>query len=377
MNTFGLYIHIPFCQSKCLYCDFPSYCNLDSFITPYIDALKKELEMRASLYAQDKISSIFIGGGTPTYIHSRGIKEILKSVRENFSISPGAEISIEANPGTFDIEKLRDYKEIGINRMSIGLQAWQDSFLKQLGRIHTQQEFIEGFKNAKDAGFENINVDLIFGLPRQSLKDWQETLEQVVALRPTHVSCYGLIIEEGTPFDALQKKGMLHIDEDLEREMYYLAISYLKSFGYHHYEISNFAQPGFQCKHNLIYWDVKPYLGIGSSAHSHMNNKRFSNTSSVSEYIKNIQEGALPITEEHPLTAKEYMEEYMFLGLRKIEGISKEEFFHIFHKEIEEAYGNILKNLQRQKLINIDERICLTSKGLDYANYVFQSFLQD
>ncbi|HHT50317.1 MAG TPA: oxygen-independent coproporphyrinogen III oxidase [Eubacteriaceae bacterium] len=376
MNNYcGLYIHIPFCAKKCYYCDFPSYSNLEEMITPYIIALKKEIQLIAIKYPDIIVKTIFIGGGTPTYIDSKYIIEIMETIRNNFTIINNAEISLEGNPGTYDFFKLSDYKEGGINRLSIGVQTTQDRLLNDLGRIHTKRQFLQAFNNAREIGFNNINIDLIFGLPNQSMEDWQETLEEVVRLQPTHLSCYSLIIEEGTPFYELYRKGRININEDLEREMYYYTKKFLTSQGYNHYEISNFAKEGFQCIHNLIYWDVKPYIGIGSSAHSFLNNNRFSNYNSVEKYIESLANNQLPISSVNKLSKEDLIEEYIFLGLRKIQGISARDFFNTYGEKIESRYGKTLDKLVRENLIKKGENIALTSKGLDFANYVFQSFL--
>lgn len=371
----GLYIHIPFCKKKCHYCDFPSYCNIEHLVSPYIAALKKEIQLISLQYPDVKIKTIFIGGGTPTYINYKLIIEIMQAIKYSFNIDKEIEISIEGNPGTFDLNKLLEYRKVGINRLSIGLQAWQDYLLEKVGRIHTQEQFIKGFEHARKAGFKNINIDLIFGLPEQDMEDWNETLEKVISLQPTHLSCYSLIIEGETPFYNLYIQGKLQIDEDLEREMYYFAKTFLKSKGYNHYEISNFAKTDFECIHNRIYWDVKPYIGLGSSAHSFINNHRYSNTNSVSRYIKELSEDRLPINNINKISQEQLMQEYMFLGMRKIDGISSNEFHKIFGKDIDLVYGNVLKELQEKKLIEKEEKIYLTSKGLDFANHVFQSFL--
>lgn len=375
MDRCGLYIHIPFCKRKCLYCDFPSYDRIEYLIPSYIHALQKEIKLIALKYPNIQLKSIFIGGGTPTYMDSQYIKEIMKTVRMYFTIEEDPEISIEGNPGTFDFKKLVDYRKAGINRLSIGLQAWQNDLLRKLGRIHTQKEFLQGFQAARDAGFSNVNVDLMFGLPNQSLEDWQETLNKVVVLRPTHLSCYSLIVEKGTPFYTMQNQGNLFLDEDLEREMYYYTKNYLKLEGYHHYEISNFSKPGFECKHNLIYWEMTPYIGVGVAAHSFIQGFRYANTQSISKFIELLEKDILPIVDKNRETQEYFMQEFMFLGMRKIDGISQKNFYDLFGKNINELYGDVLKKLEDKRLITIGENICLTSKGLDFANYVFQSFL--
>lgn len=375
MKTCGLYIHIPFCKKKCLYCDFTSFCNKENLIKPYIKALNKEIILKSLKYKDYNIKSIFIGGGTPTYIHSEYIKELLSIVFNNFNVEKSAEISIEGNPGTFDKEKIKDYYEIGINRLSIGLQAWQDELLIRLGRIHKIGDFIKGYKYAKEVGFKNINIDLIFGLPDQRLEDWMETLKKATDLKPTHLSCYGLIIEENTPFKKLRDEGKLNINENIELQMHHYTKVYLESLGFTHYEISNYAKKGYECRHNLIYWELENYIGFGLSAHSFINNIRYANTDLIEEYIRTLEKGEIPIVEKNNLNSKELMEEYMFLGLRKMEGISKEHFYKKFGKDIEFIYSKALKDLKSKELIEVEDRIKLTPKGLDYGNYVFRAFI--
>ena len=375
MDSYGLYIHIPFCKKKCRYCDFPSYDHIEYVIPSYIHALQKEIKLIVLEYPNIKLKSIFIGGGTPTYMDSRYIKEIMETVGTYFTIEKDAEISIEGNPGTFDFKKLVDYRKAGINRLSMGLQAWQNDLLKKLGRIHTQEEFLKSFEAVKDVGFLNINIDLMFGLPNQSLEDWKETLDKVTALKPNHLSCYSLIVEKGTPFYKMQNQGNLFLDEDLERQMYYYTKNYLKSKGYHHYEISNFSKPGFECKHNLIYWEMAPYIGVGAAAHSFTKNFRYANTQSVFKYIELLEKNILPIIDKNKETQEYFMQEFMFLGMRKIKGVSQKKFYNLFGKSIHEVYGDVLKNLEDKQLIMIGENISLTAKGLDFANYVFRSFL--
>lgn len=375
MDHYGLYIHIPFCKKKCFYCDFTSYEDIQDCIPSYIHALQKEIELVASQYPNIQLKSIFIGGGTPTYIDSYYIKSILEFIKKHFIVEKNAEISIEGNPGTFNYKNLMDYRKVGINRLSIGLQAWQNYLLKKLGRIHTQEEFLNGFQTARKVGFTNLNIDLMFGIPNQSLKDWKETLDNVIALDPTHISCYSLMIEEGTSFYEMKENKKILLDEDLEREMYYYAKKYLKSKGYQHYEISNFSKPGFECKHNLIYWEMNPYIGVGVSAHSFINGFRYANTKSIYQYIELLGKDILPIVEKIEETQEYFIQEFMFLGMRKISGISQKDFYNRFGKKVNEVYGDVLKKLENEKLITIGENVCLTSKGLDFSNYVFRSFL--
>jgi oxygen-independent coproporphyrinogen-3 oxidase len=274
-NNIGLYIHIPFCKKKCYYCDFNSYSGMDHLAGSYFDALKTEMGIMSEGLKDRPVKTVFIGGGTPSLVDPGCISGVLEDCSRLFSMSPNAEISMECNPGTLSIENLRAYRQAGINRLSIGLQAWQDRLLEGLGRIHRRQQFVENLEAAYRAGFTNINADLIFGLPGQNFEDWTETLEATTSLfadhHLTHLSCYSLQIEEGTVFgDKYKACVLIPADDELDRKMYRYAVDFLAGKGYRHYEISNFAMPGYECKHNLIYWKAEEYAGFGAGAHSYL-----------------------------------------------------------------------------------------------------------
>ena len=282
----GIYVHIPFCKRKCYYCDFISYTNKDDKIEEYVEAVKKEIELQK---IRSEITTIYIGGGTPSYIESKYIIEIMEEICKK-NVSNNAEITIEVNPGTVTIEKLKDYKKCGINRLSIGLQSVQDELLKQIGRIHNFEQFLETYKMARKVGFKNINVDLMLGLPTQRIKDLRESLEKVLELQPEHISVYSLIVEDGTPIANKIEKGEMQLpEEELERNMYCYVKNTLELNGYKHYEISNFAKKGYESKHNMNCWNQKEYIGIGAAAHSYRDITRYSNTEKIEEYIRNVK----------------------------------------------------------------------------------------
>jgi len=372
MKGIALYIHVPFCKQKCLYCDFPSFSGKEELMAEYAEALSKEIEN----VPKRKINTIFIGGGTPTYLCLEGWK-IIKSSIDKLCKSDDLEFTIEANPGTLDKEKLIFFKEMGVNRISMGLQASQDSLLKSLGRIHNLEQFKESFKMARECGFDNINVDIMFGLPGQSLEDLKETLEKVIALKPEHISCYSLIVEEGTPFYKLYEEERLSLpDEDLEREMYKSAVDTLQGEGYLQYEISNFSKVGRECKHNIVYWSLEEYIGCGSGAHSYFEGKRYSNEQQIVNYIERLKRMNSAVVEEYVNTSKDDMEEFMFMGLRKVEGISEEEFFSRFKVNINSVYGKVIDKYVKQELcIRSNGRIFLSSRGIEISNTIMADFI--
>ena len=371
----GIYVHIPFCKRKCEYCDFISYSNKDSKIQEYIEAVKKEIELQK---IKSEITTIYVGGGTPSYIESKYIKEIIEEIK-NKNVCNDAEITIEINPGTVTLEKLRDYKECGINRLSIGLQTTQNNLLKQIGRIHDFEQFVETYKMARKEGFKNINIDLMLGLPNQRIKDLKDSLEKVIELQPEHISVYSLIIEEGTPICNKIEKGDLELpEEDLERNMYWYVKNTLELNGYKHYEISNFARNGYESKHNLNCWNQKEYIGIGLAAHSYRDITRYSNTEQMGEYIRNVKNQNLERNRIIHEIQKEddTKKEYMILGLRQIDGIRISEFKEKFGDNPIYLFRNELKKLSDENLINVDEdNIKLTNKGIDFANLVWEEFV--
>lgn len=381
MKELGIYIHIPFCKQKCYYCDFVSYANKEEKIQEYIECLQKEIEMESEKYKNEEyeITTIYIGGGTPSFIDASYIERIINTIKQNYKLYENPEITIEVNPGTTNEEKIKKYKDIGINRISIGLQTTKDNLLKQIGRIHTYEEFLNCYKIVKKIGIDNINVDLMLGLPNQTLEDLKESLIEVINLKPNHISLYSLILEENTILEKMVSQNMTKLpEEDLEREMYWTTKNILEENGYIHYEISNFSKKGYESKHNLNCWGQKEYLGFGVAAHSYIKNKRYCNTNNIEDYIKNIQNGKILnnriICEIQ--NKLEEQKEYMLLGLRKIQGIDIQEFknkfidnpIYIFHKELEK--------LIKEELVEIDlNQIKLTSKGLDFANLVWEEFV--
>jgi oxygen-independent coproporphyrinogen-3 oxidase len=376
-NSIGIYIHIPFCRAKCFYCDFNSFACRDELVPAYFNALKKEILLYSEKLKGFSIKSVFIGGGTPSAVDEHYIYEVISLLDSEFSLDERVEISIETNPGTLTKEKLELYKAVGINRLSIGLQAWQDQILKSLGRIHTAKEFEQNITLAKKIGFNNINVDLIFGIPGQTLEDWIETLKHVVALEPQHLSCYSLKIEEGTVFgNSLEKGELVPIEDEIDREMYSFCKDYLSIKGYKHYEISNFAKPGLECRHNMVYWKAEEYVGLGAGAHSYFKGLRFNNISDIESYIDGIYYNKVITENIEVINSKESMAEFMLLGLRLIDGVCMEEFKSRFNEEIYNIYGNQIGKMQEKGFLIVrDGKIALSTIGLDYANQVFMEFI--
>ena len=373
-DKISLYIHIPFCVRKCLYCDFPSFSGMESIFDDYVRMLCREIDETYSDYRGMEVKSIFIGGGTPSVLPPALLGRISDKIFSRFDVDSKAEITIETNPGTLDAKKLAEMKSMYFNRLSMGLQAWQDRLLKKLGRIHTADEFETNFLQARDAGFKNINVDLMFALPAQSLDDWQETLEKVMKLRPEHISAYSLIIEEGTPFFDMFDRGELkETDEETDRKMYYLAKEMLNDKGYKQYEISNFAREGFECYHNKVYWRTEEYQGFGLGAHSYSDGVRFHNTYDMKEYLRG---GGLRLDKEF-LSLQEKQEEFMFMGLRMNEGVSEAEFLSRFGESMDSVYGDEIKELiSEELLVKKDGRLSLTDRGVDISNSVFEKFIR-
>ena len=375
IKKLGVYIHIPFCKQKCNYCDFISFANKKDLEEKYFEALIKEIKNFLKTNSKIQVSTIYIGGGTPSFIDSKYIKKIMSLFnKENL-----VEATIEVNPGTVTKEKLEDYKEAGINRLSIGLQSTNNNLLKQIGRIHNYEDFLNTYKLAKEAGFENINVDLMIGLPNQSISDIKKSLEEVINLNPNHISVYSLIIEEETPIAKMLEKGEIKLpDEDVERQMYWYVKSYLELHGYNHYEISNFAKKGYESKHNLDCWEQKEYIGFGLASHSYIDKTRFSNTENLDLYIKNCMEDSFDKNKIIQERQDDFsvMQEYMLLGLRKIEGVSVQSFKNKFGENPIFIFKQELSKLVDENLIQINsDKIKLTNKGLDLANLVWEEFV--
>lgn len=391
-----LYIHIPFCKRKCLYCDFLSAPADEKTIERYTEALLLEIKTEAPAYQDFSIRSVFIGGGTPSILTIEQMERIMDCLKENFDLSAGKtekqvndtapednvpEITIECNPGTLTEEKLRAYKAMGINRLSLGLQSVHKEELRALGRIHDLDDFTENFKAARRAGFTNINVDLMSALPGQKCEDWLYCLEKVTEFCPEHISAYSLIIEEGTFFYELYQEEKLPLPtEEEERLMYEQTEHFLNEKGYHRYEISNYAKEGFECIHNKGYWQRVNYVGFGLGAASLVNNVRWSNEKDLKTYIKAFEkDGSHFIKEERQvLSVKEQMEELMFLGLRLTKGISPALFEKTFNKKLTEVYGSVITELEKKELLVYEAEsnfLRLTPKGVDVSNYVLSFFL--
>lgn len=375
-----LYIHIPFCVKKCLYCDFLSAPAGEEVRERYVEALLTEIRGRGREYAGRPVSSVFFGGGTPSLLTGTQMKRLLGTVSGSFLLAADAEITAEVNPGTVDLEKLTAYAQAGINRLSIGLQSADNGELAAIGRIHTWEQFLETYRQARQAGFVNVNVDLMSALPGQTAESYENTLRRVLALapQPEHISAYSLILEEGTPLYDSCQAGLTDIPgEDTDRRMYQDTKRILEEAGYRRYEISNYAKEGFACRHNCGYWQRRDYLGLGLGAASLEGNVRFKNGEDLERYLR---EPLLCREEEQRLTVGEQMEEYMFLGLRLTEGLEAAGFHAAFGCSLEERYGDVIKKNQKDGLLEYRDggrRLTLTEKGLDLANYVMAQFLLD
>ena len=398
-----LYLHIPFCVRKCYYCDFLSMPAEETLRRHYVDMLLEEIKCKSKACSGYLVSSVFFGGGTPSLLPGVQIKELMDALRQNFCIREDAEITVECNPGTLTRQKLIFYKAAGINRLSLGLQSASNRELQRIGRIHTFQDFLVSFDLARKIGFTNINVDVISALPNQTLQDWEYTLKRVLETRPEHISAYSLIVEPGTPFyeqygedELCREQGVEPKDlpnEKTERQMYQMTQELLGQKGYRRYEISNYALPGRACRHNIGYWQMVPYLGLGLGSSSFLENIRFSNTTGLSGYLKGNFGDLEKILNKSPseslsfsqgnqeqslcfLNKKQQMEEFMFLGLRMTDGVLRSAFEERFGLELESIYGNVLKKLQRQGLLGRQEgRIFLTETGISVSNYAPSEFL--
>ena len=389
-----LYIHIPFCVKKCDYCDFLSFRALSSVHEAYVQQLIREIRAQSCYCTDCQVVSVFIGGGTPSLLEPSCISRIMETVFSCFQVEPEAEITIEANPGTLLGKKLPVYRQCGINRVSIGLQSADNTELKNLGRIHSFEEFLKSFQSARMAGFTNINIDLMSGSPGQTLESWKNTLKKVTMLKPEHISAYSLIIEEGTPFwnrfgegaCACDYTGPALPDEDTENKIYRFTRKFLQEQGFERYEISNYAKPGKECRHNIGYWTEVAYLGLGLGASSYMEGCRFTNEKDLDKYL------ALDFGEEDPekretalrklwgqieeLSQAQRMEEFMFLGLRMLKGVSDVDFVRLFGVKMETVYGDVIRRLTANGLLKKEENnLALTEWGMDVSNFVLSEFL--
>ena len=372
-----LYLHMPFCVRKCAYCDFLSFPSGAKTQRMYAKRLMEDIGVMGKRYGEIPVETIFIGGGTPSVPDSGLIVEIMEHVRHAFHVADGAEISMEANPGTVTREKLTDYRKAGINRLSFGLQSANDRELKLLGRIHTWAEFLESFTLARECGFANLNIDLMSALPGQTCESWKETLSRVTDLDPEHISAYSLIIEEGTPFGeryGSEEGRKLLPDEDSEREMYHETKRFLKDCGYERYEISNYAKPGRECRHNIGYWTGVPYLGLGLGASSYLDGCRFTVNPDMKQYL---EEKPGMFADIEKLTKKDMEEEFFYVGLRMVSGVSLTEFKERFGVSAQEVYPGLMETFVEEKAAEFrGDRFVLTDYGLDVSNYIMAQFLQ-
>ena len=373
-----LYLHMPFCVRKCAYCDFLSFPTDQETQNLYTRRLREDIDAMGKKYGDIPVDTIFIGGGTPSVPDSALIVGIMEHVRKAFHVAEGAEISMEANPGTVTREKLTDYRRAGINRLSFGLQSANDRELKLLGRIHTWAEFLESFHLARECGFTNINIDLMSALPGQTRESWKDTLKRVTDLNPEHISAYSLIIEDGTPFGekyGSEEGRKLLPDEDSEREMYHETKRFLRDCGYERYEISNYAKPGRACRHNIGYWTGLPYLGLGLGASSYMDGCRFAVNSDMKQYL---EEKPGMFTDVEKLTKKDMEEEFFYVGLRMTAGVSLPEFERRFGVSAKDVYPGLMEMFVEEKAAVFQgDRFILTDYGLDVSNYIMAQFLQD
>ena len=380
----SLYVHIPFCVRKCLYCDFLSFSANEDVMKAYFKALSQEIIRSAEDYSDSMVKTVFFGGGTPSFPNENYICGILSDIRDNYNLAGDAEISLELNPGTASFDKMKRYKEAGFNRLSMGVQSFNDDELKRIGRIHDCATAQRTCEDARNAGFTNINLDIMSALPGQSLKSYLSTVKKAVSLEPEHISAYSLIVEEGTPFYDMDLDLP---SEEEDREMYHKTAEILQDFGYHRYEISNYARDGFECEHNKVYWKRGNYLGLGLGAASMVDNVRWTNTRKTDDYISCLS-GNNSITEVREnvekLALKDRMEEFMFLGLRLTKGVDLAEFESLFGKKIEEVYNEVICKYAEWGLLRrfVEEKtghehLCLTTKGLDVSNTVMADFIID
>lgn len=373
----SLYIHIPFCASKCYYCDFNSYVASEGVIDRYLSALDRELALLAEEERWEPLRTVFFGGGTPTLLPHRQMERLLSMLHRRFSLRSDAEVTMEANPGTVDLDKLRIMREGGVNRLSFGVQSFDETLLKRLGRIHDRQQVYQSYNWARRAGFTSINLDLMFALPGQTVEQFQDSLQRSVAMQPEHVSAYSLIIEEGTPFATWYERGQISLPpEDDEVRMVTLLCETMQKHGYDRYEISNFAKEGYACEHNQVYWRNEPYLAAGAGAHGYVQNVRYVNERSVDAYIARALRGERPVIQREWVPERIQREDTMMLGLRMREGVTFQRFYQRHHVAMQECFGGEIERLEAMTLIERDSRgIHLTEKGFLLANEAFAAFL--
>jgi oxygen-independent coproporphyrinogen-3 oxidase len=372
------YLHIPFCEHICHYCDFNKVFLKGQPVDEYIKAVDQEISMTLNQYPTGKLDTIFVGGGTPTSLNEQQLEQFCESINRNLPMSENIEFTFEANPGDLSKAKLQILKDAGVNRISLGVQTFNDELLKKIGRVHRAKDVFQSIENIKMLGFANISIDLIFSLPTQTLTDFKESLTEAFSLDITHYSAYSLIIEPKTVFYNLMQKGKLPTPgEDIEAAMYELLMEEMEQHGFKQYEISNFSKPGFESKHNLTYWNNDDYYGFGAGAHSYLNGQRRSNIGPVKKYIDYINNGTMPLFQEHQVTITEQMEEEMFLGLRKTAGVSILRFFDKFGDDPRQLFKNEIADLTKKGWLEVNqEHIYLSRTGRLLGNEVFQAFLR-
>jgi oxygen-independent coproporphyrinogen-3 oxidase len=377
MKKLGLYVHIPFCERKCNYCDFYSLVKTNEIEDRYVHALLYEIKSYKDRCSDYEVDTVFIGGGTPSYLKSENIKLIMQEINNTFLLSNDCEITIEANPNSIDKDKALQYKSCGINRISLGIQSLDDNILKFMGRLHDSDEAINAIRAIKEAGINNINVDIMFGIPSQTIDNIINSLSRVIKEDIEHISFYSLKLEEGTPMYSMEKKGLIKtLDDDDEREMYYAGRGFMEDNGYTQYEISNFSKASYECKHNIKYWTGGEYIGFGPFAHSCFEDKRYNNISDINIYCNNINNSQKYRQLNEILNKESKMFEYIMLGLRMNKGISIDDFDNKFEINFLEIYKNQVKKLLENNLITLDKStVKLSKRGMDISNYVFEEFM--
>lgn len=377
MGDFGVYVHIPFCRRKCFYCDFPSYAGEERWMSRYREALCREIAAQGCCCLQEgAVRTVYIGGGTPTALAADDLLAVICALRESFRLTGEEEFTVEANPGTVDAKLLERLREAGVNRLSFGVQSFSNALLSAIGRIHTAWEAEDAVRMAQKAGFR-VSLDLMYGLPGQTLSDLKDSVARAAALGIGHISVYGLAVEDGTPFARMEEAGRLHLPTDDEcGDMYDYITAELPRLGYRRYEISNYAKAGEESRHNLAYWQDVSYIGLGAAAHSYWHGQRTENEQDLCRYIACIEGGLSPAREEEPCSRESHIEEFAFLALRTAEGIDKHRFKEKFKTDIEEIYGEAIKRLKKAALVEeTASAICLTKQGMKFGNRVFEEFL--
>ena len=379
MSTKAAYIHIPFCSHICYYCDFNKVFIEGQPVDEYIELLIREMELTKQKYNIQPLETLYVGGGTPSSLNPQQMERLLDGIHQHLPLQKGAEFTMELNPDDGTPELLSVMKEGGVNRLSMGVQTFNNDLLKAIGRKHTKETAIRTIENARHVGFENMSIDLIFRLPKQTIADFEESLKMAMALDLPHYSIYSLILEQKTVFYNLMRQGKLPLpSQDEEADMFELAMKTMEDFGRHHYEISNYALPGYESRHNLHYWKADEYFAFGAGAHGYVNGVRYQNNGPIQHYLTPLRDEKLPIFSETLLTKKQLIEEFMFLGLRKFSGVSKKEFMERFGNSMDEIYGEVIQELIEEELLTTtSDGYVLTHQGKFLGNNVFQSFLID